>query len=428
MAYTYDNFVSAANAAGLMNQFSEQDLQTAQRNPEYGMSLLSLLQDNSKASTAEQQLLATEAANQLRKNYGIYNTGNLGTGSAYAGSYGSQISGLMDQIDNYGSFNYANQDSYQQLLDSIVNQQAFSYDPEMDGSYSAYKKAFLREGERASANALAQASAASGGQVSSYAATAAQQAGNYYAAQLGDIIPTLEQNAYQKYLDDFSKRLSSLSALEADRASNYENWLNEYNMLLNSLGNYQTQDATDYQRYLDAYAQEIQAQQDAATQKQLEYENALALYQLLGYATPEVAAVLGIESGTGSESTGTGSGGSGSGSGGSSETDSSGLPSSVLSDLKSKYSNGVISSQSTWNDLVSVYGEDALTNAGFKYQATPVESTVTTVSNYASLSKTLNQYSANGMTAKEVSGLIHSAVADGIINQNQAQQLLKQYT
>ena len=65
MAYTYDNFVSAANAAGLMNQFSEQDLQIAQRNPEFGLSLLSLLKDNSNATTAEQQLLATDIGGLL---------------------------------------------------------------------------------------------------------------------------------------------------------------------------------------------------------------------------------------------------------------------------------------------------------------------------------------------------------------------------
>ena len=353
MAYTYDNIVSAANAAGLMNQFSEQDLQIAQRNPEFGLSLLSLLKDNSNATTAEQQLLATEAANQLRKSYGVYNTGTLGTDSAYAGSYGTQINDLMDQIKNYGSFNYANQDeyqklldqitnygsfsyanqdSYQQLLDSIVNQQPFNYDLQSDPSWGSYKKAYMREGDRASANALAQASAASGGRASSYALTAAQQAGNYYAGQLADIIPTLEQNAYSRYLSDFNNRLSSLGAMESDRAFdyqnylnqfsqlqsglgalqsdrdfNYENWMNEYNMLQNSLGNYQGQDATDYQRYLDAYEQQYRAEQDRLAQDQLAYENALASYQTLGYATPEVAKILGIKAG----SSGGGGGGGG---------------------------------------------------------------------------------------------------------------------
>ena len=179
-----------------------------------------------------------------------------------------------------------------------MNQQPFSYDLESDPGWQAYKKAYLREGERASANALALASAASGGRPSSYAVTAAQQAGNYYAGQLGDMIPTLEQNAYARYRGDFADRMSSLGALETDRAFNYENWMNEYNMLQNSLGNYQGQDATDYQRYLDAYNRQYQTEQSKLAQEQLAYEKALTLYQTMGYATPEVAKVLGIPAGT----------------------------------------------------------------------------------------------------------------------------------
>lgn len=320
MAYTYDDFVAAANNAGIMNQFSERDLTVARSNPEYGMSMLGLLQDISGATTEEQRLLATEAANQMRKNYGVYNTGSTTADYNYASSYGSTIDDLLGQINDYGSFSYDGQDSYQQLLDSIMNQQPFSYDLQSDPSWGSYKKAYMREGDRASANALAQASAASGGRASSYAMTAAQQAGNYYAGQLADIIPTLEQNAYARYLSDFSNRLSSLGAIENDRAFDYQNWMNEYNMLQNSLGNYQGQDATDYQRYLDAYEQQYRAEQDRIAQEQQAYENALASYQALGYATPEVAAILGIKSGGSSGTAGSsgsgGGGGGGTGSGG----------------------------------------------------------------------------------------------------------------
>ena len=272
MDYTYDDFVAAANNAGIMNKFSERDLTVARRNPEYGMSMLGLLKDISGATTEEQRLLATEAANQMRKNYGVYSTGSTAADHNYASRYGSTIDDLLGQINGYGPFSYDGQNSYQQLLDSIVNQQPFSYDLQSDPSWGSYKKAYMREGDRASANALAQASAASGGRASSYAMTAAQQAGNYYAGQLADIIPTLEQNAYARYLSDFSNRLSSLGAIENDRAFDYQNWMNEYNMLQNSLGNYQGQDATEYQRYLDAYEQQYRAEQDRIAQEQQAYE------------------------------------------------------------------------------------------------------------------------------------------------------------
>lgn len=374
MAYTYNDFLNAANGSGVMDRFSREDLTVAQKNPEYGLSMVSLMKDLAGATTAEQRLLATEAANQLRKNYGVYNAGG-----GYAGSHGSAIGNLQGQLQNYGSFNYANQGQlqqaqdkvnnfgsfnyanqeqldnlqgqlqnygsfnygnetiYQQLLNAVANQQHFSYDQAKDPSYSALKKTYLREGERAGANALAQAAAASGGQVSSYAAQAAQQANNYYAGQLADIIPTLEQNAYQRYLSDFERKLSGLGAVQSDRAqaqqqwqagydlllnnlanlqndrsfsyqdyltqyeqamnalSNLQNdraqaqedWLNGYNILQNNLQNLQQQDATDYQRYLQK-----------AEQAQQKYENALALYNLLGYATPEVADILGLNTGS----------------------------------------------------------------------------------------------------------------------------------
>ena len=252
MAITYQDFLNRASKTGLKDRLTTQDLQVAQRDPAFGESLLGLIQDQDKATTQEQRLLASEAANQLRKSYGVYNTGDLGKNSTYAGSHGSTINDLLGKIENYGSFQYGDQEAYKKLLQSIVEQKPFEYELESDPSWSAYKKAYLREGERASANALAQAAAASGGTPSSYALTAAQQAGNYYAGKLGDMIPTLEQDAYSRYLGDLNSRLESLSAMEADRAFDYSAWLDQYNMFQNSLGNYQDQDATDYQRYLDA--------------------------------------------------------------------------------------------------------------------------------------------------------------------------------
>lgn len=324
MAYTYDDFVTTANKAGVMGRFSQKDLSVAQRNPEYGLSMVGLMKDISGASTTEQRLLATEAANQMRKNYGVYGAGDTPADSAYASSYGSTIDGLMGQIKDYGSFEYSGQDDYQKVLDSLVNQQPFSYDPQSDPSWSSYKKAYMREGDRASANALAQASAASGGRASSYAMTAAQQAGNYYAGQLADAIPTLEQQAYSRYLGDINNRMNSLNALANDRAFEQGQWMDGYNMLQNSLGNYQGQDQMDYQRYLDALNLQYQAEQEKQAQEQQKFQNALALYQAMGYATPDVAQTLGIS----------GSGGNRGGSGGVSGYDNGGLTPAQVKELQ----------------------------------------------------------------------------------------------
>lgn len=213
MAYTYDQFTKAATEAGMLEKFSQLDLDTAKSNPEYGLSMLKLYQDEAGATTAEQKLLAQEAANQLRKTYGTLNTANQTV--AQQGS----------------SFDYQNQTAYQDVLDKIVNRQPFEYNQNEDPQYSAFRKAYLREADRAREDTLAKVSANSGGTPSSFAVTAAQQAGDYYVGQLNDQLPTLQQNAYQRYLNEISSDISTLEALANDRSFNYSAYLQEQEKL-----------------------------------------------------------------------------------------------------------------------------------------------------------------------------------------------------
>ena len=238
MAYTFDDFTKAATSAGVLDSFDANDLDYAKKYPEFGLSMVSLKRDLGNAKTDEQKLLASEAMNQLRKNYGSYWTGDSGNRS-YAASYGSKINDTMKRINDYGDF---------------------KYDPGTDPLYSDYKKAYLREGERAAANALAQSAAATGGIPSSYAQTAAQQAANYYAARVADAIPTL-------------------------RAQALDEWNNGLNVLRGNLSMYQGQDDSDYKRYLDMINAEYQKERDAVADAQQEYANALQLYQLTGQIT-----------------------------------------------------------------------------------------------------------------------------------------------
>ena len=204
MAYTYDNFLSKANQEGLIKQFTDDDLKIAQQNPEFGFSMLSVMKDANSAKTAEQKLLATEVANQLRSSYGSMSKGTGG-----------------------GSFQYANENAYQKALADAMDTDNFQYDAEQDPVHDAYKKAMIREGERASANALARASARTGGVPSSYAVTAAQQAQNYYGSQIADNLVALEQNAYQRYLKDIDRKRTELDVIGGDRNDAYAKWLKE---------------------------------------------------------------------------------------------------------------------------------------------------------------------------------------------------------
>ena len=237
--FTYDGFLTAASNAGLLGEFSQADLDTARKYPEFGYSILGLKQDIHKATTPEAKLLANEAANQLRSSYGGYTGGKYGADYISDGKIPNQIDSVLDKINGFGSFtfdqerpSYENQYAEQQqaLLDAIINRPDFSWSKEDDPQWHSYRKSYLREGDRATADALGQAAAASGGRPSTAAVTAATQAGDYYAAQLNDIIPTLYQQAYDRYL-------------------------NEYNMSLQDLNAVNTQEQLDYAKYLDQLGQ-----------------------------------------------------------------------------------------------------------------------------------------------------------------------------
>lgn len=292
MAYTYDDFVKAANQSGLMGQFSQDDLNLAQKYPEFGLSVLSLKKDYNNATTAEQRLLANQAANELRKSYGNYSGGADGGSFRLESKLNRRSDDLLDQLGSFGSFSYGEAPTYENtfaqqqkdLLDRILNREDFSWSKETDPQWSSYKKSYLREGDRATANALAQASAASGGRPSSYAVNAATQAGDYYATKLNDVIPTLYQQAYERYLDeynmklkdlntvnqqeqlDYTKYLDRLGQFNTDRGFAYQNYADDYDRLRSQLADVQGQDQIDYARYLDEASRRQTAQDSIRSQ------------------------------------------------------------------------------------------------------------------------------------------------------------------
>lgn len=292
MAYTYDDFVNAANQSGLMGQFSQDDLNLAQKYPEFGLSVLSLKKDYNNATTAEQRLLANQAANELRKSYGNYSGGADGGSFRLESKLNRRADDLLDQLGSFGSFSYDEAPTYENafaqqqkdLLDRILNREDFAWSKETDPQWSSYKKSYLREGDRATANALAQASAASGGRPSSYAVNAATQAGDYYATKLNDMIPTLYQQAYERYLDEYNMKLKDLNAVNqqeqldyakyldrlgqfnTDRGFAYQNYADDYDRLRSQLADVQGQDQIDYARYLDEVSRQQTAQDSIRSQ------------------------------------------------------------------------------------------------------------------------------------------------------------------
>ena len=317
MAYTYEDFQKAAAGSGV--NFSQYDQDLAKKYPEFGMSVLNLKKDYANAATEEQRQLINARANELRKNYGNYSGGADGGSYISMGKYAQGIDDTLDKIGSFKSFEYEAAPSYenrfqqkqQELLDAALNREPFSWSKETDPQYGSYKKTYLREGERATANALAQASAASGGRPSSYAVNAATQAGDYYATKLADAIPTLYQQAYERYLKDYQMKLSDLNAVNqqeqldyakyldqlgqfnTDRNFSYNSYLNDYNRLQDYLGNLQGQDNTSYNRYLDILNQQQEKQQQ---EQELRRQQVDAILQAGGSPSDSLVGGSGYES------------------------------------------------------------------------------------------------------------------------------------
>lgn len=179
--------------------------------------------------------------------------GEQRSGYSYSGARPSYSSPYSSQIDD--------------LLDSILNREDFSYDVDSDPLYQQYRAQYVREGDRAMRDTMGQAAALTGGYGSSYASTAGTQANDYYMSQLNDRVPELYQLAYQKYQNDVNDRYNQLSAFQG--AENQA-----YGQYRDSMGDYQTDRAFDYGLWGDAQAQEnwqsqseYQKAQDALAQQ-----------------------------------------------------------------------------------------------------------------------------------------------------------------
>ena len=184
--------------------------------------------------------------------------------------------------------NYATQ--IQDVLDQIMNRKPFSYDFASDPLYQQYAQRYQQQGQLAMMDTMGQAAALTGGYGNSYAQTVGQQTYQGYLQALNDIIPELQNAAYQRYRDEGNQLLSNMDVLQGlenmdygryrDTVADYYNDLNyyynryndmseaEYNRYLNDLGAWERDRAYYYQKSQDAQAQaNWQAEYDLALAK-----------------------------------------------------------------------------------------------------------------------------------------------------------------
>lgn len=212
MTFTYNQFYKAAQDSGMLGQFSQADLNLAIQNPDAGMTLLSYKQDYKNATTDDQRAIANAGAENVRKTNGSYTAGT--TGNGYYKTEGTPSSFSSTE----------NSSAYEDLIKSKiyeVNSDTYSYNPDTDAAAQSYKKMYTREGERATKDALGIASAATGGIASTAAVTAAAQAGQYYGSKLSDKTAELENQAYNRYMQEKNLNLTILDALSGLQSNEY---------------------------------------------------------------------------------------------------------------------------------------------------------------------------------------------------------------
>lgn len=246
MAYrnTYEDLLNDIQSSG--QSWSTYDLDLAKSNPDAGRSIYTQKLAYANAQTDEERRAANDAAEMIRRQYGGYTAGKSGTGFTLTGkntanqtapSYTQYASKYASQIDD--------------LMAQLTGRPAFNYTPTDDPSYAAYSEHYRNAGNQAMEDTLARAAAMVGGQPSSYAVAAAQQAQNAYNAQMSDIIPQLKEAAYGMYVDEGNAMRNDLSLLMALDEAAYNQHQSEYaNQMAEWEANYGvSRDAIEDQRY-----------------------------------------------------------------------------------------------------------------------------------------------------------------------------------
>lgn len=140
-------------------------------------------------------------------------------------------------------------------INKILNREEFSYDLNGDALYQQYKDKYIQQGKLAMQDTMGQAAAMTGGYGNSYAQSVGQQA---YAAQLdnlNDIVPELQQMAYDRYNQEGQELLNQYAILGERENADYGRYQDELSAYLaerDYLSNrYDAERDYDYSKYAD---------------------------------------------------------------------------------------------------------------------------------------------------------------------------------
>lgn len=231
------------------------------------------------------------------------NAGDYSSAAKYERQRNAKIAGEglnYDATDYYSKYlpeNRYNYDpsknaQYQQysdmasrLFDEIMSRPKFAYDVNEDALYQQYAEQYRNMGRLAMQDTMGQAAALTGGYGSTYSQGVGQQQYNAYLERLNDIIPELEQRAYERYADEGNNLMSQYALAQglADDAysKDYQNWYNRLQLE-------KADEDAAYNRELAADQTAYNREQDAYSKKQDAWSRLSTLITTTGY-TPSDA-------------------------------------------------------------------------------------------------------------------------------------------
>ena len=242
MAKTFDELMEMYGH----NRIGEADLALGRDNPGALEQILQERQNWASATTQEAKNAAHNRAENIRKAYGQYSGGQEGMDGQYSPTYvkpspaaqNDNVAALYEKYNNlYGKNNAPTwtpqyQNEINSILNQITNRDAFSYNMNEDPLYQQYRDQYIREGQRAMKDTMAQTAMMSGGYANTAGAIAAQQGYDNYLAQLNDRVPQLEQMAYGKYADNLADLYNQFNAYQSEDQRLYGQYmdaLGQYN-------------------------------------------------------------------------------------------------------------------------------------------------------------------------------------------------------
>ena len=200
-------------------------------------------------------------------------TGDSGSSSTGSSGYQYTTSPFTTSEDTNAAWNNFNSLSapegidptywaaVQAAQDKINNREKFSYDLNGDALYQQYKDKYIQQGKMAMQDTMGQAAALTGGYGNSYAATVGNQAYQAHLNNLNDIIPELQQMAYDRYNQEGQDLYNQYTMA----MNNYSAKYGEYS---DALSKYNADREYLYNVYNSLYNRDYNAHRDAITDEQ----------------------------------------------------------------------------------------------------------------------------------------------------------------